>query len=187
MRCEPPESAEPINQYAVVSYIPGKLGDFITDLRQELVNGCTARSHVTILPPRPLVAAAELAEADLRIRSSAFPAFEMDIPRIRVFKETSVIFAEVVRGRECFSEMHNALNTGVLGYVEPFDYHPHVTLAQGLDPAIVAECYELARRRWEESAPRTSVWIENLTFVQNTSANLWIVLAEFDLRGALVS
>lgn len=187
MKCEPPECAEPINQYAVVSYIPGKLGDFITSLRQELVNGCTARSHVTILPPRPLVALPELAEADLKVRSSGFPAFEMDIPRISVFKETSVIFAEVLRGRDCFFEMHNALNTGVLAFNEPFKYHPHVTLAQGLDPAIVAECYELAKRRWEESAPRSTTWIENLTFVQNTNVNRWLDLAEFDLRAALVS
>jgi 2'-5' RNA ligase len=186
MKCEPPASAEPINQYAIVSYIPGKLGDFITQLRQELVQGCTAQSHVTILPPRPLSASALLAESDLKVRSAPFPAFEMEIPRIRVFQETSVIFADIGSGRECFFDMHDALNSGVFAFEEPYTYHPHITLAQGLDPQIVVEYYELAVRRWAEAPVRTNCWIDNLTFVQNTNLNLWIDLAEFELRGALV-
>jgi len=133
-----------------------------------------------------LPARAEIAEADLKIRSAPFPAFEMEIPKISVFDKTSVIFAEVSRGSECFYEMHNALNSGVFAYDEPYTYHPHVTLAQGIDPAIVAEYYELAVRRWAECAPRPAAWIDNLTFVQNTTANRWMDLAEFELRGALV-
>jgi hypothetical protein len=82
--------------------------------------------------------------------------------------------------------MHDALNTGRLWFKEPFRYHPHVTLAQNFDPAVVNEMFELAVRRWKESAPRTESYIENLTFVQNTNVNFWIDLAEFELRGALV-
>ncbi len=186
MRCEPPASADPINQYAVVSYIPGKLGDFITELRQELVSGCTAQSHVTILPPRPLYDPAEVAESDLRVRTAYYPAFEIDIPRIRVFEQTAVVFADIGRGRECFFDMHDALNCGVFAYDEPYEYHPHITLAQGFDPATVQDVYEHALRRWHEHAPATVSLIENLTFVQNTNVNRWIDLAEFELRGALV-
>ena len=45
-----PALGDRINSYAVVSYIPGALGEFITRLREELVKGCVAQSHVTILP-----------------------------------------------------------------------------------------------------------------------------------------
>ena len=49
---DPAGDVERINSYAVVCYIPGALGEFITRLRESLVPGCTAQSHVTILPPR---------------------------------------------------------------------------------------------------------------------------------------
>lgn len=182
--CDPVPPGDPINQYAVVCYIPEKLGDFITSLRRELVSGCTAQSHVTILPPRPLTADAGEAERDLRIRSVDFCAFRMDIPRIRIFRETSVIFADIGAGREQFFEMHDALNSGVFAFDEPFSYHPHITLAQGIDPADLEEMYDLAVRRWQE-APHYTVHIENLTFVQNTSNNRWIDLAECELRNEL--
>ncbi|MBC7925796.1 MAG: 2'-5' RNA ligase family protein [Bryobacteraceae bacterium] len=175
-----------MNQYAVVSYIPEPLGDFITQLRQELVSGCVAQSHVTILPPRPLEVDASIAESDLRRRSAQFPAFDIEVPRIRVFSETSVIFADISRGRKCFFDMHDVLNSGPLYFDEPHTYHPHITLAQGLDPDTVAERYEMAFRRWTESAPKGPVSIENLTFVQNTSLNRWVDHAELELRGALV-
>lgn len=184
MRCSPLSSADPINEFAVVSYIPERLGDFITRLREELVDGCVARSHVSILPPRPLNVSPDQAQMELRNRSSVFEAFEIDIPRLRIFEATSVIFADVGRGSDCFFEMHDALNTGPFAWREPYAYHPHITLAQGFDPCTVAERYELAVRRWKE-APQSDVPIENLTFVRNTSVNRWVDLAEFELRGAL--
>jgi len=48
---------------------------------------------------------------------------------------------------------------------EPYKYHPHVTLAQGLDPHY-AGVFELASRRWKEGA-RPVVRGGTLTFVQN--------------------
>ena len=182
--CWRPRPAEPINQFAVVSYIPEELGDFITTLRQELVAGCTAQSHVTILPPRPLHSDTYTAENDLRLRSSDFTAFNIGITRIRIFEETSVIFADIGQGRECFFEMHDALNAGVLAFDEPYSYHPHITLAQGFDPSTLMERYEMAMARWSE-APRCVAQIENLTFVQNTSNNCWIDLVGYELRDAV--
>jgi 2'-5' RNA ligase len=179
--CDPSCPADPINQFAVVSYIPGKLGEFMTRLRCELVHVCVAQSHVTILPPRALSACSAEAESDLRWRSCDFSPYEISIPRIRIFEETSVIFADISKGREELFDMHDALNSGLLWFDEPYHYHPHITLAQNIDPATVQEVFELAVRRWEE-APQRTVRIENITFVQNTSNNRWIDLAECDLR-----
>lgn len=182
MHCDP-AMTDRINSYALVSYIPGPLGDFITRLRQDLVAGCVAQSHVTILPPRPLHVQTETAAAEVRAGLAPFRSFDLDMPRIRVFEQTSVVFCEIGRGRDELFELHEAMNSGGLHFDEPFEFHPHVTLAQGFAPALLPEVFELATRRWKEEAPPSQVTIETVTFVQNTVANLWIDLEECELRG----
>jgi len=181
MHCDP--MTDRINSYALVSYIPGRLGDFITSLRQELVATCVARSHVSILPPRPLTASPAEAADQIRASLMPFAPFELDMPKIGVFEQTSVIFCEVGQGREELIELHDVMNKGALAYDEPFEYHPHITLAQGFEPQLLREMYELALRRWNEEAPAPRVLIENVTFVQNTAGNVWIDLDECELRG----
>ncbi|HYO82639.1 MAG TPA: 2'-5' RNA ligase family protein [Bryobacteraceae bacterium] len=183
---DPAQAEDRINSFALVGYIPGALGEFITELRRELVSDCVAQSHVTILPPRPLSADPESAVQDLRVRVAEFSPFEIEMPHIRVFEQSSVVFAEVQRGRSDLHELHDAFNTGVLHFDEPWHYHPHVTLAQGLPPEAVCEVYELARRRWTESAPTHSCIIDRLTFVQNTAANRWLDLEDYELRGVRI-
>src|SRR3954468_16301778 len=88
-----PATAEPINEYAIVSYIPDELGCFITDLRKELVANCFARSHVTILPPRPL-ADPNAALEQLQENIPRFHAFDIELPKLDVFHQTCVIYAD---------------------------------------------------------------------------------------------
>jgi len=127
-----------------------------------------------------------MAERDLRARVVDFKPFQLEIPTLKIFQQTSVIFADVGTGRKELLEMHNALNTGPLGFEEPYVYHPHITLAQNIDPEVVSELYKLALRRWEQ-APQRLVTIENITFVQNTEDRGWIDLAEYDLGAALAA
>jgi 2'-5' RNA ligase len=186
MQCGPPDPDRRINSYALVSYIPGKLGDFITSLRQELISACVARSHVSILPPRPLSDPPEVAADQIRATLAPFQPFELDMPRIRVFEQTSVVFCEIGAGRERLFELHDAMNAGALAFDEPFDYHPHVTLAQGFSREELPEVYEAAVRRWNEAAPDTRVTIDTVTFVQNTIDNIWIDIEDCELRGLAV-
>lgn len=179
--CDPVPS-DPINSYGLVSYIPGRLGDFITRLRQDLVTGCVAQSHVSILPPRPLRVPTANAADELQAGLAPFSSFTLDFPRIRVFEQTAVVFCDIGQGRDMLLELHDAMNRGVLHWQEPFKYHPHVTLAQGIDPDSLTEVYEMAVRRWKE-APFSQVTIESVTFVQNTAGNVWIDLQEWELRG----
>ena len=182
MHCDP-DVTDRINSYALVSYIPGRLGDFMTRLRQDLVAGCVARSHVSILPPRPIHVPPEVAAAEIRAKLAPFNSFELDMPRMRVFEQTSVVFCEIGRGREELFELHEAMNRGGLYFDEPFEYHPHVTLAQGFPPEELPRVFETAYRRWKEEAPSRQVTIETVTFVQNTADNIWIDLQESELRG----
>jgi 2'-5' RNA ligase len=181
---DPASLADRINSYAIVSYIPGALGEFITRLREELVSGCVAQSHVTILPPRALFAEQHDLESSVAILSAEYPPFTIQMPRLSVFRQTSVIFAEIETGYDQLVEMHHAFSAAPFAAEEPFEYHPHITLAQGIQPEQVDAMFELAQRRWAE-APTNSALIENLTFVQNTVQNRWIDLMECDLRGAI--
>jgi 2'-5' RNA ligase len=182
MQCDPP-GTDRINSFSLVSYLPGQLGEFLTALRRELIADCVAQAHVTVLPPRPLFIDAQLAEEELRERVAAFAPVRISIPRIKVFEQTSVVFAEVSEGREELLAMHEALNVGEFHFEEPFKYHPHVTLAQGFPPEQLTQVFEAAERRWREALLPTSFVIDTLTFVQNTIENRWIDLAECTLRG----
>ena len=52
--------------YAVVSYISGELGDFVDELRSELMPAQShLRAHITLLPPRPLLGSVEDASRTL--------------------------------------------------------------------------------------------------------------------------
>ncbi|HYP14557.1 MAG TPA: 2'-5' RNA ligase family protein [Bryobacteraceae bacterium] len=182
MLCDP-KPTDRINSYSLVSYIPGRLGEFITRLRQELVAGCVAQSHVTVLPPRPLAIEASIAEQRIRERVAGFAPFAVSIAQLKIFEQTSVVYAEIGRGGAELSSMHEMLNSGEFAFNEPFRYHPHITLAQNIEPANVQSVYELACRRWDEHNTATSFLVETLTFVQNTEGNHWIDLVECELRG----
>jgi len=182
MQCDPP-TTDRINSFSLVSYIPGRLGEFLTRLRQELVVGCVAQSHVTLLPPRPLFIDTAAAAEELRERVAAFAPVRIGIPRIRVFEQTAVIYADVGEGRDELVYMHKILNEGAFFFEEPFNYHPHVTLAQGVTAEELRALYTTTLRRWKEAGLNTSFLIDTLTFVQNTVENRWIDLAECALRG----
>ena len=65
---------------------------------------------------------------------AAFAPVRIAIPRLKMFEQTSVVFADIGAGRDDLLEMHQALNSGPFFFHEPFPYHPHITLAQGIAP-----------------------------------------------------
>src|SRR5579872_245365 len=138
---------ERVNQFALVIYFPDPLARFLDELRLELVAGCRPRAHVTVLPPRPLTDV-EAALEEARVLTPEFPPFEIEAGDIEVFPQTNVIYIGVRRGRHELDAMHDAMNTGPLGFGEPFVYHPHITLAQEFLPADTARVEGLARERW---------------------------------------
>jgi 2'-5' RNA ligase len=182
---DPSFLSDRINSFSLVSYIPGALGDFITELRQELVAGCVAQSHVTVLPPRPLSVPQGVAEQTLRGWLEPFPPFVIQIGKISVFEETSVVFAEIGAGRDELRELHTVLNQGPLYFDEPYPYHPHITLAQGFPADHLAHLFDISQGRWNEFHLERSFLVDTLTFVQNTVGNCWLDLAECELRGAV--
>ena len=170
-----------LNVFALVIYIPEPLGRFLDDLRRELVPGCNPHAHVSVLPPRPLAVDWQTAAEQVRGCAEAWAPFEIELGPIRIFPVTNVIYIELSRGAEEMHRMHALMNADALESTEPFEYHPHITLAQELAPTAVDPVNRLAQRRWAEFAGPRSFRAERAAFVQNTLGNCWIDLAEFSL------
>ena len=57
-------------------------------------------------------------------------------------------------------------NHGALAFKEPFPYHPHITLAQGLAPGAAKPLYEIARTRWAACKFSKRIRAAHASFVQ---------------------
>ena len=82
--------------------------------------------------------------------------------------------------------IHAAMNSQALAFDEPFEYHPHITLAQEIPPDQVAAVNRRAQELWDGYTGPRSFRAERTAFVQNTLGNCWIDLAEFSLGAVTV-
>lgn len=180
-------SGTPVNCYALVNYIPGELGAFLNSLRQELVTGCHAQSHVTLLPPRRLDATACEAWKALRAISEALPPFRVTLDSVEIFPGTNVIYLAIGEGHAELQSAHALLCHGPLDNREVFPYHPHVTLAQGIEPEYVEASADLARYRWEKYTGPRSFSVNDLVFVQSTDTEEWLDLEQLDLSAVALA
>jgi 2'-5' RNA ligase len=172
---------ERVNQYALVSYIPDPIGKFLDLLRLQLVPACRPHAHVTVLPPRPLNAPVERAEAELRQKATQFQPFEVKLGSVEIFDRSEVIYIEVECGESELRHMHKELNHGAVKFDEPFEFHPHITLAQSLPHEQVPQILDRARRFWSEWKGKTTFQVDELCFVQNTVENVWLDLMHLRL------
>jgi 2'-5' RNA ligase len=170
-----------LNVFALVIYIADPLGAFLDELRRELVPHYNPHAHVSILPPRPLPLDWREASDQARSLTEGWKPFDVELTEIGIFPVTNVVYIEVGKGAAELENMHRAMNTGPLGFEEPFAYHPHVTLAQEIPLNCVTEVHEIARKRWREFPGNRTFRAERTTFVQNTLGNCWIDLAEYSL------
>jgi 2'-5' RNA ligase len=173
-----PAAWDRINSFALVSYIPEPLGGFLDRMRQELVPDCFLRAHVTILPPRPISSTPGAAWDLVRWFAPQFAPFDVDLTGVEVFPVSDVIYVNIGGGTEQLNHMHATLNSNGLRFPDPFSYHPHVTLAQNLQPDQVDELTRVARARWAEYSFPKTFRVDNAVFVQNTRRNGWIDLGE---------
>jgi 2'-5' RNA ligase len=175
-----------LNVFALVIYIPDPLGRFLDDLRTALVPGCNPHAHVSVLPPRPLAVDWQVASEQVKECAGNWAPFEIALERIRIFPVTNVIYLELGKGADDMFRIHAAMNSGALEFDEPFAYHPHITLAQEIPPAEVANVNRRAHELWEAYTGPRSFRADRTAFVQNTLGNCWIDLAEFSLGAVAV-
>jgi 2'-5' RNA ligase len=180
-----PAEARP-NVFALVIYIPEPLGQFLDNLRRELVPGCNPHAHVSVLPPRSLAVDWHSASEEARILAEGWTPFDVELTSVEIFPMTQVIYLEVGAGASELRNMHDAMNTRTLEFTEPYPYQPHITLAQEIDPKEVAHLHELAVRRWQEFRGPRSFHAERAVFVQNPRDNIWVDLASYALGAVAV-
>jgi 2'-5' RNA ligase len=182
--CAPGDGSQLVNSYAVVSYIPDPLGAFLDNMRRELAPNCIPQAHVTILPARALSVPAEEAWRLIRDRAEAFPVFEVETGDIEVFESTTVAYVAVRKGWDELVALHDQLSQGPLWFEEPYPYHPHITVAQDFDPALLWEIAEKARQLWRRFPHPRSFLVDALTFVRATADKRWLDLAQCRLSAA---
>jgi 2'-5' RNA ligase len=174
---------EPINQYGLVTYLPDELGAYLDQMRRDLVVDCKARSHISLLPPRPIHEAISRAEAQIHHVSLITQPFVVRAGNVAVFPKTSVIYLELEAGQEEIERLHRELATDALAYAEPFPFHPHITLAQNFCPDTVEERVAVARDYWRGYQGRREFLLDRVVFVQNTANNCWMDLRTFAMQG----
>jgi 2'-5' RNA ligase len=171
-----------VNSFSLVAYLPEPLASFIDALRRDVQLGCTARGHVTLLPPRPIDYPVEQACSEIEAVIREEPSFDVQLGKVCLFPMSKVVHLSIEEGASKLIELHRHLNRGCCTHSEMFFYHPHVTLAQGIDPDTVAHAVELATNRWHEYRGTRTFQLDTLTLVQNTVDNQWQNLREFSLR-----
>ena len=173
----PPE--ERLNIFALVIYIPPPLGDFLDDLRRELVPHYNPHAHVSVLPPRPLAVDWRVAADQVGAQALRWEPFDVELCDIEIFPVTNVIYIGLGNGEQNLRRMHASTNSNCLAFEEPFVYHPHITLAQEIPHDDVPRVRELAVRRWHEFAGERRFRADHAVLVQNTLSNRWLDLASY--------
>ena len=177
-----------INSFALVGYLPEPLAGFVETLRREVHTDQDddVRAHVTILPPRPLACLAEKAAAELELSVAQLHPFEVELQDVLVFPRSDVLYLSIGDVAEGLAELHETLSRGRLRFLEYFEYHPHVTLAQFIPRADLMRAAEQSARQWKSYAGERRFLLDRVTLVQNTRQNHWRNLQEF-LLGAQVT
>jgi len=185
MGCD--EGAQFACHFALVSYIPGRLAGFLDRLRFELKPGCTLRSHVTILPPRPIDLNIDESVRQIAAESHEFQPFTVELGEVALFDKSNVVYLTLRRGERELHALHENLNAGQLEYDGPFPYHPHITLAQDLTREQADALAEIARQRWAAYAGPREFWVEELSFVRSYERGVWHDLAQLGLAQPVAS
>ena len=107
--------------------------------------------------------------------------FRVEATSIQVFPATDVIYLEVGEGSEQFRRMHTAMNSSELAFHEPFEYHPHITLAQEFERTQLRDLRERATKMWSGYRGERSFVADHAMFVRNLDGKRWVDLAEVEL------
>jgi 2'-5' RNA ligase len=127
-----------------------------------------------------------VASAEVRALTDSWTPFDIELTNIETFPVTDVVYLELGAGASDLRRMHTAMNRNLLDFVEPFEYHPHLTLAQEIAHENVSQVRDLAARRWREYSGPRRFRAERAVLVQNTLNHHWIDLVEYALGAVAV-
>jgi 2'-5' RNA ligase len=179
----------PSLRYALVAYVKSPVGEFVENLRRELHPALPHfAAHLTLLPPRPLQGAENVALQVLARICGRTDPFEVTLGGMDSFAPTTpTVYIRVAYGAMRMCELHEQLNTQALEFVEEWAYIPHLTVAKMPSEPAAIQALKIAGERWEEYGGSRRVLVDRLTFVREDAQNCWVDLAPVSLGGTLVS
>ncbi|MGV9250938.1 2'-5' RNA ligase family protein [Streptomyces sp. NPDC003697] len=141
-------------------------------------------THVTLLPPTEVDAARLPAiEAHLSEVAAAGRPFPMKLSGTGTFRPLSpVVYVRVVEGAEACAWLQKQVRdaSGPVARELQFPYHPHVTVAHGIDEAAMD-------RAFEELADYEAQWpCTGFALYEQGADGVWRKLREFAFGGAVV-
>jgi 2'-5' RNA ligase len=151
--------------FALVSYIPDPLGSFLQELRETLQGNDSSQAHITLLPPRALKVPVEVASTQVRSILRRFPAFEVELSKVRRFAATSFLYLDLREGDALVHDLHAALNTGELADPEEFEFRPHLTLGGPVSPGKLDFAQQQAELTWDAAQCSPRFVIDEIVFL----------------------
>lgn len=141
-------------------------------------------THVTLLPPTEVdEAALPAVETHLAEVAAAGRPFPMRLSGTGTFRPVSpVVFVRVAAGAEACSRLQQQVRdpAGPAARELQFPYHPHVTVAHGIDEAAMD-------RAFEELAGYEAQWpCTGFALYEQGADGVWRKLREFPFGGSVV-
>ena len=175
-------------RYALVAYVRNPVGQFVADLRREL-HPPTAHmaAHLTILPPRELVATEAAALQFLEEVCSRVVPFDVELGDVETFlPATPTVFIQVTRAAYRLRELHDQLAARALRSPEDWPYIPHLTIVKMELEQQALAAVTIARERWKQFRGQRQVHVDELVFVHG-DADAWQDVASVPLGRSLLS
>jgi len=173
--------ARTVSQFALVSYIPAPLSQFLDNLRIRLTPDSKPHAHVTVLPPRPVYSDLEELKKRLVPVLRDVNPIQIELGSIKVFPVSDVIYLSITEGESELRTVNRALDQGALHFQTTFSYHPHITLAQDIPPQDVEGLRRIAEQEWDTYEGERGFLIDSLWLVQNVMPDVWLECGLFPL------
>jgi 2'-5' RNA ligase len=175
------------SRYALVAYVRNPIGEFVSNLRQELHPTIAhTEAHLTILPPRDLMGSEAAALEFLEESCSHVIPFTVELGEVETFLPTTpTVFIQVKRAAYRLRELHDQLCGKGLRCDESWPYIPHVTILKAESNEQATSAFAIAREHWSRFRGDRQVQVEELMFVRERDG-LWQDIALVPLgRGQL--
>jgi len=159
--------------------LPGRLGETLQQRRAAAGDplGETVPAHVTLVPPLEVEDhALPLVQAHLARVAADVRPFGIRLVGTGTFRPVSpVVYVRLAAGAEQVSALEEQVRTGVLGGERRFPFHPHVTLAQGVDDAA------LDRAADDLADFEAAFTVSGFVLYRHAEDGVWRAVAEYPL------
>lgn len=168
----------PSPQYAVVAYVKAPAGLFLEALRREVYpRQAHLPAHLTMLPPRKLLAGEAAAIEALRQLCREVEPFEVVLGEVASFAPvTPTVFLQIEHGAYRMRELHDRLNLALFQQDEPWPYMPHFTVIKMATLPEAERAFADAQARWAQYRDTRRILVDQLTFVREADGG-WVDVA----------